>query len=120
MPRYIDGYVLPLPKKNLAAYRKMAAHAGKLWKKHGALAYCESVGDDMKTKFCPGFPVVMKPKAGETIVFAFVVFKSRAHRDRVNAKVMGDPKLMDGFDAKKMPFDCTRMVYSGFKTLVDL
>ncbi len=120
MPRYIDGYVLPVPKKNLAAYRKMATQAAKVWKKHGALSYCEAVGDDMQTKFCPGFPELVKPKRGETIVFSFIVFKSRAHRDRVNAKVMADPELMDGFDPKKVPFDCRRMVYSGFQALVDL
>ncbi len=120
MPRYIDGYVFPLPKKNIAVYRKMATHAAKIWKKHGALSYCEAVGEDMKTKFCPGFPALVKPKAGETIVFAFVTFKSRAHRDRVNAKVMSDPKLTEGFDPDNMPFDCARMVYSGFTALVEL
>jgi uncharacterized protein YbaA (DUF1428 family) len=120
MPRYIDGYVLPVPKKNIGAYQKMATKAAKVWKKHGALAYCEAVGDDLKSQFCPGFPDLVKPKSGETIVFAFIIFKSRAHRDRVNAKAMKDPELCADSDTKKMPFDPTRMVYSGFSALVDI
>lgn len=120
MPRYVDGYLVPVPKKKLKAYRKIAVHAGKIWKKHGALQYMEAVADDISGTLLPAFPSQFKLKAGETLFFSFVVFKSRAHRDRVNAKAMKDPKLMEGMDPKKMPFDCARMVYSGFKAMVDL
>ena len=117
--RYVDGYVLPVPKKNLAAYRRMAEKAGKIWREHGALEYRECVGDDLKVKFGVPFPRLAKPKPGETVVFAWIVFKSRAHRDRVNAKVMKDPRLANMGDEKSMPFDCKRMAYGGFKMLVD-
>lgn len=113
---YVDGYVLPIPKKNLKAYRRMAAWGRRMWMKHGALDYKECVGDDLKTKWGTPFPRQMRLKAGETLVFAYVVFKSRAHRDRVNARVM---KAMHEQEAPKdMPFDVKRMVYGGFKTLV--
>ena len=118
--RYVDGYVLPIPKKSLAAYRRMAQKAGKIWREHGALDYKECVGDDLKqTQWSVPFPKVIKLKPGETIVFAFIVFKSRAHRDRVNAKVMKDPRLTADMENKPMPFDVKRMVYGGFKVLVD-
>ena len=117
--RYVDGYVLPLPKKNLKAYLKMAKLGCKVWKSHGALAYCECVGDDLDVKWAMSFPKLVKPKKGETVVFSFIVFKSRAHRDRVNAKAMKDPRLGSMMDPKKMPFDCTRMVCGGFKVLVE-
>lgn len=117
--RYVDGYVLPVPKKNLAAYRRMAEKAGKIWREHGALEYRECAGDDLKVKFGVPFPRLAKAKPGETVVFAWIVFKSRAHRDRVNAKVMKDPRLANMGDEKSMPFDCKRMVYGGFKMLVD-
>jgi uncharacterized protein YbaA (DUF1428 family) len=120
MPNYVDGYVLPVPTKNLDAYRKMAQRAGKIWRKHGALAYVEAAGDDMNPEMCPGFKKFVKTKPGETIVFSYVVFKSRAHRDKVNAKVMKDPGLMEGIDMKNMPFDHKRMMYGGFKPLVQL
>src|SRR3989442_4979593 len=97
--RYVDGYVLPVPKKNLAAYRRMAQKAGKIWREHGALEYRECVGDDLKVKWGVPFPKSIKAKPGETVVFAWIVFKSRAHRDSVNTKVMKDPrmaKMMEG------------------------
>ena len=116
---YVDGYVLPVPKNKLEVYRKIATKAGKIWKEHGALEYKECAGDDMKTGFGVPFPKTMKLKTGETVIFAFVVFKSRAHRDKVNAKVMKDPRLTAGMEEADMPFDCKRMVYGGFKTIVD-
>jgi uncharacterized protein YbaA (DUF1428 family) len=118
--RYVDGYVLPVPKRNLQAYRRMAQKAGKVWRDHGALEYRESVGDDLKVKMGASFPRRMKVKPGETVVFAWIVFKSRSHRDRVNAKVMKDPRLADMMDPKSTPFDVKRMVYGGFKILVDV
>jgi uncharacterized protein YbaA (DUF1428 family) len=118
--RYVDGYVLPVLKKNVQAYRRMAQKAGKVWRDHGALDYKECTGDDLNVKFGVPFPRMMKVKPGETVVFSYIVFKSRAHRDRVNAKVMKDPRLAKMMDPKAMPFDIKRMVYGGFKVLVDL
>jgi uncharacterized protein YbaA (DUF1428 family) len=118
--RYVDGYVLPVPKKNLKAYGRMAQKAGEIWREHGALDYKECAGDDLKTKWGIPFSRMMKLKPGETVVFAYIVFKSRAHRDRVNAKVMKDPRLGAGMEDKPMPFDMKRMVYGGFKVLVDV
>jgi uncharacterized protein YbaA (DUF1428 family) len=115
---YVDGFVLTVPKKNLAAYRRMAAKAGKIWREHGALAYVEAVGDDLKVKFGMPFPTLVKPKAGEAIVFSYIVYKSKADRNKINAKVMKDPRLH--MDEKAMPFDPKRMAYGGFKTIVDL
>src|SRR5262245_49832438 len=114
---YVDGFVLPLPKKNLKAYAKMAAQAGKIWMKHGALEYRECIGDDLDIKFGLPFPKGIKIKKGETVVFAWIVYKSKAHRDKVNAKVMKDPDLGVGMEGMKMPFDVKRMLYGGFKTL---
>jgi len=114
---YVDGYVIPVPKKKLAAYKKMAQLGKKVWMKNGALEYFECVGEDLAPKGMTGFPTLVKPKTGETVVFSFVVFKSRKHRDQVNAKVMKDP-MMGSFDPSAMPFDCKRMTYGGFKTLV--
>ena len=116
---YVDGYLLPVPVKKLAAYRKMAAQAGKVWRAHGALQYCECAGDDLQTKFGTPFGKQMKLKRGETVVFAWIMFKSKAHRDRVNAAVMKDPRVNEGVDPKNMPFDMKRMVYGGFTMLVD-
>jgi uncharacterized protein YbaA (DUF1428 family) len=115
--KYVDGYVLPVPKKNLKAYIRMARMGEKMWRKHGALDYKECVGDDLKPKWGTPFPRMMKLKAGETVVFSYIVFKSRAHRDRVNAKVMKEMEKMG--EPKHMPFDVKRMVYGGFKVLVD-
>ena len=116
---YVDGFVLPVPKKNLLAYRRMAKMAGKLWREHGALEYRECAGDDLDVKFGVPFPKMIKLKPGETVVFAWIVYKSRAHRDRVNSKVMKDPR-MAAMAPKSMPFDVRRMVYGGFKVLADL
>jgi len=116
--RYVDGFVLPIPKKNLRAYRRMAELGAKVWRDHGALEYRECVGEDLKVKMGVPFPRFLKLKRGETVVFAWIVFKSRAHRDRVNAKVMKDPRLA-GMGEKSMPFDWRRMAYGGFKVLVE-
>ena len=118
--KYVDGYVLPVPKKNLKAYRSLAQKAGKVWREYGALEFRECVGDDLKTKMAASFPHTIKLKKGEAVVFSWIVFKSRAHRDSVNAKVMKDPRLAKMMDMKSMPFDSKRMVYGGFKTVVDL
>ena len=118
--RYVDGYVLPVPKKNLKAYARMAQKVGKIWREHGVLQCVEAVGDDLKVKWGALFPRMVRVKAGETVVFSYIVFKSRAHRDRVNAKVMKDPRIAKMCDPKDMPFDVKRMVYGGFKVLVDL
>jgi|SRR6185312_2348603 len=116
--RYVDGYLLPLPKKNVKVYRRIARLAGKLWKDHGALEYRETVGDDLKAKWGIPFPSTVKAKPGETVVFSWIVFKSKAHRDRVNAKVMKDPRMARMMKIP-MPFDGKRMRYGGFKILVD-
>lgn len=120
MAKYVDGYVLPVPKKNIDRYRRMSAKAGKIWKEYGALDYKECVGDDLDVKFGFSFLKTIKLKPGETVVFSFIVFKSRKHRDSVNAKVMKDPRLNSMMDPKGMPFDHTRMVYGGFTAIVDL
>jgi uncharacterized protein YbaA (DUF1428 family) len=117
--RYVDGYVVPVPKNNLAAYRRMAQRAGKVWRDHGALEYIECVADDVKPGKRTSFPQSVKLKPDETVVFAYVVYKSRAHRDRVNAKVMKDPRLANMMDPKAMPFDAKRMFWGGFKALVE-
>jgi uncharacterized protein YbaA (DUF1428 family) len=116
---YVDGYVLPVPKKNLSAYRRLSQKAGKIFREHGALEYRECAGDDLDIKGIVPFPRRIRLKAGETIVFAWIVFKSRAHRDSVNAKVMQDPRLAK-MKPQSMPFDHKRMVYGGFKVLVDV
>jgi len=116
---YVDGYVLPVPKKNLPEYFRIAKKAGKIWREHGALEYRECVGEDLKVKWGVTFPRTMKIRAGETVVFSWIVFKSRTHRDRVNAKVMKDPRLAAMMDESAMPFDCKRMVYGGFKIMVE-
>ena len=118
--RYVDGYVVPVPKKNVAAYRRMAQKAGKVWRDHGALEFVECVADDVKPGKHTSFPQSVKLKSGETVVFSWIVFKSRAHRDRVNANVMKDPRLANMMDPKAMPFDGKRMFWGGFKVLVDV
>lgn len=115
---YVDGFLIPVPKKNLAAYRKMARLGGKVWKEHGALEYKECVGDDLDVKMGTTFPKTLKLKPGETVVFSWIVFKSKAHRNRVNAKVMKDPRMNQV--PMPMPFDMKRMNYGGFEVLVDL
>ncbi len=119
MARYVDGFLLPVPRKNLDAYRRMARAAGKVWREHGALEYRECVGDDVKPKKGgQPFKRGVQLKAGETLIFSWIVYKSRAHRDRVNAKVMKDPRLKAMMDEEKMPFDVRRMGYGGFKVIV--
>src|SRR4249919_3916618 len=108
---YVDGFVVPVPLKNLAAYRRLARKAGKVWRDHGALDYNECVADDVKPGKHTSFPQSVKLKAGETVVFSWIVYKSRAQRDRVNAKAMADPRLADMMDPKKMPFDGKRMFW---------
>ena len=118
--RYVDRFVLPVPKRNVAAYLRMARKAGKIWREHGALQYCEAVGEDLEIKKVVPFPRLAKVKKGETVVFAWIVYKSRKHRDSVNAKVMQDKRLKASMGKnKKMPFDWTRMAYGGFKIGVD-
>ena len=118
--RYVDGFVLPVPEKNLKEYRSIAQKAGKIWKEHGALEYIEAVGDDLDVKFGKSFLKTIKPKDGETVLFSFIVYKSRADRDKVNKKVMDDPRLKKMMKEGAMPFDVKRMVYGGFKGIVDL
>jgi uncharacterized protein YbaA (DUF1428 family) len=115
---YVDGFILAVPKKNLPAYRRMAQAACKVWMDHGALEYRECAGDDLDVKYGVPFPKLAKLKRGETVVFAWIVYKSRAHRDRVNAKVMKDPRLNE-MAPKTMPFDVNRMGYGGFKVFVE-
>lgn len=120
MPRYIDGFVVPVPTANLDAYRRMARKAGKIWKEYGALEYVESVADDVKPGKVTSFPQSVKLKPDETVVFSWIVYKSRAHRDSVNAKVMKDPRLAPMMDPKTLPFDGKRMFWGGFKTMLEL
>ncbi|PYJ09617.1 MAG: DUF1428 domain-containing protein [Verrucomicrobia bacterium] len=117
--KYVDGYVLPVPKKNLPAYRRMAQKAGKIWIEYGALQFCECVGDDLKVKMAASFPATIKLRKGEAVVFSWILFKSRAQRDSVNTKVMKDPRLAKMMDMKSCPFDPKRMVYGGFNVMVD-
>src|SRR5690349_11047146 len=116
---YVDGFVLVVPKKNLKAYASMAKIGGKIWREHGALEYRECVGDDLAPKFGLPFPKLTKIKSGETVVFSWITYKSKAHRDKVNAKVMTDPRLAASMVGKEMPFDMKRMAYGGFKILVE-
>jgi len=117
MARYVDGFVIPVPKRKIQAYRRISRKAGKVWREHGALEYVETVGDDLKARW--GFPKMAKPRPGETIVFSWIVYKSKAHRDRVNAKVMKDPRIKPMMDPKAMPFDMKRMAYGGFEVIVE-
>src|SRR5262245_54082089 len=119
MMRYVDGYLLPVPKKNIRAYRKIAAKAGAIWKEYGALEYRECAGDDLDSKWGVPYPRLLKLKRGETAVFAWIVYKSRADRDRINAKVMTDPRMAKMMDPKKPIFDHKRMAFGGFTVLVD-
>ncbi len=118
MARYVDGYVLPIPKKNVAAYKKMATVAARVWRDHGALEYRECVGDDMNPGMGVPFTKLADVKRGETVVFAWIVYKSRAHRDRVNAAVMKDERMLQYCSAKEHPFELGRMAWGGFKVFV--
>jgi uncharacterized protein YbaA (DUF1428 family) len=117
---YVDGFIVPVPSKNLKDYRRMAQKAGKVWREHGALEYREWVADDVKPGKWTSFPRSVKLKQGETVVFAWITYKSRAHRDRVNAKVMKDPRLAQMMNPKAMPFDGKRMIFGGFKIFLEL
>jgi len=118
MPRYVDGFVLPVPKKNAARYRRMARKAGKIWREHGALAYFECAGEDVKPGKHTSFPQSVKLKPGEVVWFSWIVYRSRRHRDQVLAKVMADPRLK--MDPAAMPFDGRRMIYGGFEVAVEV
>jgi len=120
MAHYVDGFVVPVPKKNLDAYRRMARKAGKIWKEFGALDYIECVADDVKPGKLTSFPQAVKLKPDETVVFSWIVYKSRRQRDSVNAKVMKDPRLAPMMDPRALPFDGKRMFWGGFKTIVEL
>ena len=120
MPNYVDGFVLPVPRKNMAAYLRMAKKASKIWKEYGALDNKECIGDDLNVKMGTSFPKGIKTKPGETVVFSYIVYKSKAHRDSVNAKIMKDPRIAEMCDPKDMPFDCNRMLYGGFKAMVEI
>lgn len=119
MAGYVDGFVLPVPKRNLPAYRRMAQQMGRIWREYGALEYKECAGDDLNVKVGLPFPKGIRSKPAETVVFCYIVYKSRAHRDRVCARVMKDPRIAEMCDEKKMPFDPARMLFGGFKVIVD-
>jgi uncharacterized protein YbaA (DUF1428 family) len=117
---YVDGFIVPVPRRKLDAYRSMARKAGKIWREHGALEFRECAADDVKPGKVTSFPQSVKLKPGEIVMFSWIVFKSRADRDRVNKKVMKDKRLANMMDPKAMPFDAKRMIYGGFKVMVDL
>jgi uncharacterized protein YbaA (DUF1428 family) len=117
---YVDGFLLPVPKKNLEAYRRIARAAGKVWREHGALDYKECVADDVKPGKWTSFPQAVKLKPGEAVWFSWILYKSRKHRDSVLKKVMKDKRISGMMDPKKMPFDGRRMMWGGFKVMVDL
>jgi uncharacterized protein YbaA (DUF1428 family) len=116
---YVDGFVTPVPKRKVAAYRRMSQRAGKVWRDHGALEFRECIADDVKWGKRTSFPRAVKQKSSETVFFAYIVNKSRAERDRVNAKVMKDKRLAGMMDPKTLPFDAKRMIWGGFKVVVD-
>ena len=120
MAHYVDGFVVPVPKDKLDAYRRMARRAGKVWIEHGALQYSECVADDVKPGKLTSFPQSVQLKDDETVVFSWIVYASRAQRDRITAKVMADPRLADMMDPKNVPFDGKRMFWGGFKSIVEL
>jgi uncharacterized protein YbaA (DUF1428 family) len=119
MAKYVDGFVIPVPRRNVAAYRRIARTAGKVWREYGALAYVESVADDVKPGKWTSFPQSVKLKKGEVVWFSYIVFKSRRHRDAVNAKVMKDPRV-GGMSPATMPFDGKRLIYGGFQVEIDV
>jgi uncharacterized protein YbaA (DUF1428 family) len=119
MARYVDGFVLPVPKKHFAAYKKMATLASKVWKQHGAVDYLECVGDDLKIGMGTPFPRAARARKGETVVFSWILYKSKAHRNAVNKKVMKDPRIAAMMN-EKMPFDVKRMVMGGFRVFVEI
>jgi uncharacterized protein YbaA (DUF1428 family) len=118
---YVDGFVLAVPRKNIEAYKKMSRAAGRIWREYGAVEYVEAVGNDLKIKKGLGvaFPRLARARTGETVLFSWILYKSRAQRDRVNKKIMKDPRIAAMMNGKKMPFDVKRMAYGGFKTIVN-
>jgi len=118
MSTYTDGFVIPLPKSKIQEYRVMAAKAAAVWREHGALEYCEWLGDDMDAKEMTSFPQLAHCGPDEVVVFSWITYQSREHRDEVNAKVMADPRLADMMNQENQPFDCKRMAYGGFSLLV--
>ena len=116
---YVDGFVVPVPKKKIAAYRSMAQKAGKIWREHGALEFRECIADDVKVGKRTSFPRSVKLKSSEIVVFSYIVYRSRKDRDRVMAKVMKDKRLAAMMNPEAMPFDARRMIFGGFKTMVD-
>ena len=117
---YVDGFVLAIPRRKLAAYQKVAKRAGRIWKEYGALQYRECVGDDLKASFGIPFPKLIKQKPGELVVFSWITYRSKAQRNRIMKKVMEDPRLSDMMDPANMPFDMKRMAYGGFSTIVSV
>ena len=120
MARYVDGFVIPVPKENVEKYREMSQKAGEIWKEKGALEYIEAVGDDLEIEKMLSFKTIAGASDDETVIFAWIVYESREERDRINAAVMEDPRLKEDMESNKDVFDFTRMAYGGFKTLVDL
>lgn len=116
---YVDGFVIVIPKKNIAAYRKMAKIAGEVWKEYGALDYKECVGEDLKVKYGTPYPKLLKIKPTETVIFSYITYKSRAQRDKINAKVIQDARIKDSCEPDNMPFEMKRMSYGGFDVIVD-
>ena len=119
MARYVDGFLIPVPKRKLSAYRRISARAGRIWMDHGALEYIETAGDDLEVKGMASFARAARVKPGETVVFSWIVYRSRAHRDRVNRKIMEDPRLVKMMKEPAL-FDTKRMAYAGFRVLVEL
>ena len=117
---YVDGFLVPVPKRKIQAYKQMSRKAGKIWREYGALDYVECFADDVKPGKWTSFPQAVKLKTGEAVVFSWIVYKSRKDRDRINAKVMKDKRLASMMDPKNMPFDGKRMMWGGFKVIVDL
>jgi uncharacterized protein YbaA (DUF1428 family) len=120
MAHYVDGFVVPVPRANIEAYRSMSERAGRIWKEYGALQYWECVGDDVKPGKVTSFPQSVQLKDDEVVVFSWILYASRAERDRINEKVMADPRLKDMMDPKTMPFDGARMFWGGFESIVEL
>ena len=120
MAHYVDGFVVPVPAKNLEAYRQLAEKSGRIWLEHGALQFCECVADDVKPGKLTSFPQSVQLKDDEVVVFSWIVYESREARDRINAKVMADPRLEEMMDPKDLPFDGMRMFFGGFRTIVEL
>jgi uncharacterized protein YbaA (DUF1428 family) len=119
MPQYVDGFIVPVPKKNVDSYRRLAQKAGKIWREYGALEFRECVAEDVKVGKLTSFPRSVLRKPGETVFFSWIVYTSRADRDRINAKVMKDPRVAKMMEGKDMPFDAKRMIYGGFEVLVE-